>query len=117
RFVPFGFYGDVIEAMDATHIEIPSYDEEFAKEVQERNANDEAVNEATAQGKVVSIAAGAARQASGSLLQPQESIPAQETVLGAERFQTSAGQDSPQTPKLPPTPEMERTGAMGAAWK
>ena len=32
RFVPFGFYRDVIEAMDATHIEIPSYDEELANE-------------------------------------------------------------------------------------
>jgi transcriptional regulator with XRE-family HTH domain len=29
RFVPFGFYGDVIQAMDATHVEIPSYDEEL----------------------------------------------------------------------------------------
>jgi transcriptional regulator with XRE-family HTH domain len=32
RFVPFGFYRDVIEAMDATHIEVPSYDEEQANE-------------------------------------------------------------------------------------
>jgi hypothetical protein len=31
-FVPFGFYRDVIEAMDATHIEVPSYDEEQANE-------------------------------------------------------------------------------------
>jgi transcriptional regulator with XRE-family HTH domain len=29
RFVPFGFYGDVINAMDETHVEVPSYDEEL----------------------------------------------------------------------------------------
>jgi transcriptional regulator with XRE-family HTH domain len=33
RFVPFGFYGGVIEAMDSTHIEVPSYDQELATEL------------------------------------------------------------------------------------
>ena len=33
RFVPFGFYGDVIEAMNPTHIEIPSYEEELKDEI------------------------------------------------------------------------------------
>ena len=33
RFVPFGFYGDVIDAMNATHIEIPSYEEELTEEI------------------------------------------------------------------------------------
>ena len=37
RFVPFGFYGDVIDAMDSTHVEIPSYDEELAEQ-QEQEA-------------------------------------------------------------------------------
>jgi len=32
RFVPFGFYGDVIEAMDTTHVEVPSYCEELAQQ-------------------------------------------------------------------------------------
>jgi transcriptional regulator with XRE-family HTH domain len=38
RFVPFGFYGDVIEAMDPTHVEIPSYDEELAGEEESQEA-------------------------------------------------------------------------------
>ncbi len=33
RFVPFGFYGDVIDAMDATHVEVPSYEEELQGEL------------------------------------------------------------------------------------
>jgi transcriptional regulator with XRE-family HTH domain len=33
RFVPFGFYGDVINATNATHIEVPSYDEELHEEL------------------------------------------------------------------------------------
>src|SRR5258707_15502158 len=33
RFVPFGFYGGAIEATKATHIEIPSYDEELQGEI------------------------------------------------------------------------------------
>jgi len=33
RFVPFGFYGDVVDATKATHIEIPSYDEELQGEI------------------------------------------------------------------------------------
>lgn len=32
RFVPFSFYGDVIEALDSTHIEIPSYGDELRAE-------------------------------------------------------------------------------------
>ena len=44
RFVPFGFYGDVINAMDATHVEIPSYDEELAEEQKQDAAIQETVN-------------------------------------------------------------------------
>jgi transcriptional regulator with XRE-family HTH domain len=33
RFVPFGFYGDVIQAMDQTHLEVPSYDEELKNQI------------------------------------------------------------------------------------
>jgi transcriptional regulator with XRE-family HTH domain len=33
RFVPFGFYGDVIEAMSPTHVEVPSYEEELGEEI------------------------------------------------------------------------------------
>ena len=35
RFVPFSFYGDVINATDPTHIEIPSYEEELAMQEQQ----------------------------------------------------------------------------------
>src|ERR1019366_8461708 len=38
RFVPFGFYGDVIEAMDQTHVEIPSYDEEVNDQAESQKA-------------------------------------------------------------------------------
>lgn len=44
RFVPFGFYGDVINAMDSTHVEIPSYDEELAEQQEQDAAVQETVN-------------------------------------------------------------------------
>jgi transcriptional regulator with XRE-family HTH domain len=34
RFAPFGFYGDVIEGMDQTHVEIPSYEEELQHQIE-----------------------------------------------------------------------------------
>jgi HTH-type transcriptional regulator / antitoxin HipB len=34
RFVPFGFYKNVIESMDSTHVEVPSYDEELEREAE-----------------------------------------------------------------------------------
>ena len=38
RFVPYGFYGDVIESMNATDVEIPSYDEELKDQLAEERA-------------------------------------------------------------------------------
>jgi transcriptional regulator with XRE-family HTH domain len=39
RFVPFGFYGEVIESMGPDHIEVPSYVEELQDELDSQTDN------------------------------------------------------------------------------
>lgn len=62
RFVPFGFYGEVIEAMDSTHVEVPSYEEELSHEV----AAQEREREAMVAGRIVPISAGSVSLTSAS---------------------------------------------------
>ena len=45
RFVPFGFYGDVIDAMSPTHIEIPAYEEELQDEAEHDKVDQESMTQ------------------------------------------------------------------------
>jgi transcriptional regulator with XRE-family HTH domain len=58
RFVPFGFYGDVIDAMDATHVEVPSYAEEVKDELATLAAIRERHQRAIAAGTLIPLSAG-----------------------------------------------------------
>jgi len=62
RFVPFGFYGDVINATDSSHIEIPSYEEEFQEQQEQEKAADQVEQEALTAGKLFPISGSTANK-------------------------------------------------------
>jgi transcriptional regulator with XRE-family HTH domain len=74
RFVPFGFYGDVIDAMAPSHIEVPSYAEELNDELDVPAHESEQI-EALFQGEApTGILAGSNGQRRGVLIEksPEE---------------------------------------------
>lgn len=100
RFVPFGFYGDVIDAMDSTHVEIPSYDEELAEQ-QEQEAILQKAGIAEANNAVVNES-GNVFIGSTTFSQPISG----RVMITSDHYQMRMFDNVVELPKMPPTPAL-----------